>query len=94
MTRWTILTHAADKLTRTSVAVHVVCERDVEGPEAVRARCRDTFTMVFATHPSGTLRLGSAACYHHGAGRELLARSDLPAHILDLGETRALAALG
>lgn len=86
--RWSIITHAAEKLTSRCVAVHVVCKADL-------APYRSTFTMIFAVHPSGTLRLGTAACYGPpGApARHLLSRRDLPHHILDLGETRALAEL-
>lgn len=86
--RWSIITHAAEKLTGRCVAVHVVCKTDL-------AAYRSTFTMVFAVHPSGTLRLGTAACYGPpgSPARQILCRASIPAHILDLGETRALAEL-
>jgi len=86
--RWSIITHATEKLTSRCVAVHIVCKAD-------QAAYRSTFTMVFAVHPSGTLRLGSASHYSPEGipPRALLLRQDLPHHILDLGETRAAAEL-
>lgn len=86
--RWSIITHAAEKLTAQTVAVHVVCK-------AHQAAYRSTFTMIFSRGTSSALlRLGSAACYSpEGPARQILCRSAIPAHILDLGETRALAEL-
>jgi hypothetical protein len=86
--RWSIITHAAEKLTSRCVAVHVVCKAD-------QAAYRSTFTMVFAVHPSGALRLGTASHYSPEGipQRALLLRRDLPHHIFDLGETLALAEL-
>lgn len=86
--RWSIITHAAEKLTSRCVAVHVVCKAD-------QTAYRLTFTMIFALHPSGALRLGGASHYSPEGipPRAMLLRRDLPHHILDLGETRAMAEL-
>lgn len=86
--RWTIISHATERLTGTSVAIHAVCQAD-------GMTMRTTFTMIFSRGPSGQLRLGAAAHYSPESvpPRQILQRHDIPHHILDLAETRALAEL-